>query len=129
VARLQPSASYSVTIRTENPHTPGMVGCISSAIGEAGGLIAAIDVVGVSKDRTVRDFVVAAADAAQEQTIVNHVKSVAGVRVISVSDRTFQLHFGGKIEVTSHHCVTSTHPPTKSRRFISGSPTRTRGKS
>ena len=86
MARLQPSASYSVTIRMENPHTPGMVGRITSAIGEAGGLIGAIDVVGVSKDRTVRDFVVAAADAAEEQTIVNHVKSVAGVQLISVSE-------------------------------------------
>jgi malate dehydrogenase (oxaloacetate-decarboxylating) len=59
--RLRPSASFSVTIRTENPHTPGMVGRISSTIGEAGGLIGAIDVVDVNKDRTVRDFVVAAA--------------------------------------------------------------------
>src|SRR2546427_7703867 len=66
--RLKPSASYSVTIRTENPHTPGMVGRISSAIGDAGGLIGAIDVIDVNKDRTVRDFVVAAADAAQEES-------------------------------------------------------------
>jgi malate dehydrogenase (oxaloacetate-decarboxylating) len=98
--RLQPSASYSVTIRTENPHTPGMVGRISAAIGDAGGLIGAIDVVEVNKDRTVRDFVVAAADAAEEQSVVDAVRAVPGVRVIDVADRTFQLHSGGKIEVT-----------------------------
>src|SRR5450631_3725696 len=98
--RLQPSASYSVTIRTENPHTPGMVGRISAAIGDAGGLIGAIDVVEVNKDRTVRDFVVAAADAAEEQSVVEAVRAVPGVRVIDVADRTFQLHSGGKIEVT-----------------------------
>ena len=103
--RLQPSASYSVTIRTENPHTPGMVGRISSAIGDAGGLIGAIDVIDVNKDRTVRDFVVAAADAAEEQSIVDAVRSLPGVRVIDVADRTFQLHNGGKIEVTGRCSV------------------------
>jgi len=102
---LKPSASYSVTIRTENPHAPGMVGRISSAIGAAGGLIGAIDVIDVNKDRTVRDFVVAAADASQEQSIVESVKSLPGVRVIDIADRTFQLHRGGKIEVTGRCTV------------------------
>ena len=103
--RLRPSASYSVTIRTENPHTPGMVGRISSTIGEAGGLIGAIDVVDVNKDRTVRDFVVAAADSTQEQSIVERVRALPGVRVIDVADRTFQLHRGGKIEVSGRCTV------------------------
>jgi malate dehydrogenase (oxaloacetate-decarboxylating) len=101
----RPSASYSVTIRTENPHAPGMVGRISSAIGAAGGLIGAIDVIEVNKDRTVRDFVVAAADAAQEQSIVESVRSLPGVRVMDVADRTFQLHHGGKIEIAGRCTV------------------------
>ena len=105
VSRLKPSASYSVNIRTENPHTPGIVGRIASAIGEAGGLIGAIDVIDVNKDRTVRDFVVAAADASHEQSIVECVRALPGVRVIEVADRTFQLHKGGKIEVTGRCTV------------------------
>ena len=57
------------------------------------------------QDRTVRDFVVAAADASQEQSIVESVRSLPGVRVIDVADRTFQLHRGGKIEVTGRCTV------------------------
>jgi malate dehydrogenase (oxaloacetate-decarboxylating) len=82
-----------------------MVGRISSTIGEAGGLIGAIDVVDVNKDRTVRDFVVAAADSTQEQLIVERVKALPGVRVIDVADRTFQLHRGGKIEIAGRCTV------------------------
>ncbi len=57
---LQPSASYSLTIRTENAHRPGMVAQVASAIGEDGGLIGAIDTVSVGKDTAIRDFTVAA---------------------------------------------------------------------
>ncbi len=107
MTRLQPTASYSVTIRTENPHQPGLVGRIASAIGDVGGLIGSIDVVAVTKDRTIRDFVVAAADNAHEQQIIDQVESVAGVRVVSVSDRTFDIHLGGKIEVVGRKPVST----------------------
>ena len=102
---LQPSASYSLTIRIENAHRPGMVGRIASAIGEQGGLIGAIDVVNATSDRTVRDFTVAARDEPHGHAIVERLKALDGVRVVNVSDRTFLVHLGGKIEVVGRYPV------------------------
>jgi len=49
----------------------------------------------------VRDVTVACADAAHGDAVVTSVRALDGVSVLSVSDRTFLLHLGGKIEVVS----------------------------
>jgi malate dehydrogenase (oxaloacetate-decarboxylating) len=59
----------------------------------------AIDIVRVEKDRIVRDITVNARDEKHEKKIVNSIKSVEGVKVIRVMDRTFSSHEGGKIEI------------------------------
>jgi malate dehydrogenase (oxaloacetate-decarboxylating) len=94
-----PSASYSLTIRLQINNRPGMLGRVASAIGDAGGDIGAIDIVESGRDRVVRDLTVKARDSEHGQEIVNRARQVAGVRVINVSDRTFLLHLGGKIEI------------------------------
>ena len=98
--QLQPSASYSVTIRVETHGVPGTLGRITSAIGEVGGVIGAIDLVSVGSGENVRDITVAARDKAHEEAIVDAMSAVEGIRVLHVSDRTFQVHLGGKIDVT-----------------------------
>ena len=42
---VTPSASYSLTLRIELDNEPGMLGEVTSAIGEAGGSVGAIDIV------------------------------------------------------------------------------------
>ncbi len=97
--QVHPSASYSLTVRTETPNRPGMLGRLTTAIGDEGGDIGAIDIVAVEGDVMVRDITVAARDEAHGQTIVDRLKKLDGVQVVNVSDRTFLLHLGGKIEV------------------------------
>src|SRR5438876_12292598 len=94
-----PSASYSVTVRLEIDNKPGMLGKITSAIGKAGGDIGAIDLVEVGKSTMTRDISFKASDDRHGQQIVDRIRAVSGVRVINVSDRTFLMHLGGKIEV------------------------------
>jgi malate dehydrogenase (oxaloacetate-decarboxylating) len=94
-----PSASYSQTVRLEIKNTPGMLGKVTSAIGKAGGDIGAIDLVEVGKGVMTRDITFKARDDRHGQQVVDRIKGVAGVRVINVSDRTFLMHLGGKIEV------------------------------
>ncbi len=94
-----PSASYSLTMRVEIPAAAGSFAKVAAAIGEAGGDLGAIDLVRVGKDHTVRDMTVAAADADHGQRIVDAVRAVDGVNIVNVSDRTFLMHLGGKIEV------------------------------
>src|ERR687886_2121380 len=71
------------------------------AIGEEGGDIGAIDIVRVGGGKMVRDLTVAARDEAHADAIVTCVRSLDGVNVLHVTDRTFLVHLGGKIEVTS----------------------------
>jgi malate dehydrogenase (oxaloacetate-decarboxylating) len=79
----------------------GVVGRVATAIATAGGIVTAIDVADSSHDRLVVDVTCSAADADHAELVVSAVKEVEGVEVYKVSDRTFLLHIGGKIEVTS----------------------------
>jgi malate dehydrogenase (oxaloacetate-decarboxylating) len=96
-----PSASYSLTARVAIQNRPGMLGRVASAIGDAGGDIGAVDLVESQRDQIVRDITIAARDSAHGVHVVNRLKHVPGVRVINISDRTFLMHLGGKIEIRS----------------------------
>jgi malate dehydrogenase (oxaloacetate-decarboxylating) len=96
-----PNASYSVTLRIKIHNQPGKLGEITTAIGRAGGDIDAIDIVSAGKDFLVRDITVNASSEKHDEEIARAVDSIDGVEVINVSDRTFLMHLGGKIEVVS----------------------------
>ena len=93
------SASYSATLRVRLPDSPGSFARVAQAIGIAGGSLDAIDLVRVVGHEKVRDVTVHAASDEHLRTIVDSVRSVDGVEVEHVSDRTFLLHLGGKLEV------------------------------
>jgi malate dehydrogenase (oxaloacetate-decarboxylating) len=95
---ITPSAQYSLTIRIEIAHRPGMLGQVASAIGKAGGIIGAVDLIEVTEDKLLRDITVDAADQDQWEAITAAIDAVDGVRVVDTTDRTFLLHVGGKIE-------------------------------
>jgi malate dehydrogenase (oxaloacetate-decarboxylating) len=78
-----------------------MLGKITSAIGKGGGDIGAIDVVGVGKTTITRDLTFKASDERHGEQIVERLRAVEGVKVVHVSDRTFLMHLGGKIEIKS----------------------------
>ena len=93
-----PSASYSLIVRLEIDNKPGMLGKITSAIGKGGGDIGAIDVAAVGAKTITRDLSFKARDEQHGGQIVDRLKAIGGVRVVNVSDRTFLMHLGGKIE-------------------------------
>ena len=94
-----PSASFSATLRARLDNHPGSFARLATAIGEAGGLLGAIDLVRVERDTKVRDVTVLAGDAAHIDRIVAAVRELDGIEVVNVSDRTFLVHLGGKIEI------------------------------
>jgi malate dehydrogenase (oxaloacetate-decarboxylating) len=94
-------SSYSITMRLHTAPDHGVVGAVATAIAAAGGIVTAIDVADSSHERLVVDVTCSAADADHAELVVAAVKEVEGVEVHKVSDRTFLLHIGGKIEVTS----------------------------
>jgi len=99
------SAQYTLTIRVELPHQPGTLGKVTTAIGSAGGTIGAVDLVDVTGEITIRDISVAAEDRAHWDRITSAIEQVDGVRVVETTDRTFQMHQGGKIEIRNKHAV------------------------
>jgi malate dehydrogenase (oxaloacetate-decarboxylating) len=109
---LAPSESYSITMRLEIQNKVGMLGKVTTAIGEVGGDIGAVDLSGHGKGTVIRDVTARANGIEHAQKIIDNVKAIPGVKVVNVSDRTFLMHLGGKIEV---------HPkvPIKTRNDLS----------
>jgi malate dehydrogenase (oxaloacetate-decarboxylating) len=99
--RLQPSASYSFTMRLHLPQHGGTFAAVARAIADAQAMLGAIDLVRVEADQIVRDVTVACADSGHAEAVVRAVRDLEGVTVDSVSDRTFLMHKGGKIEVNA----------------------------
>jgi malate dehydrogenase (oxaloacetate-decarboxylating) len=97
--RLQPSASYSFTMRLRMPQHGGTFAGVAHAIAETDAMLGAIDLVRVESHQVVRDVTVSCGDSAHAEGVVRAVRGLEGVEVDSVSDRTFLMHKGGKIEV------------------------------
>ncbi|HEX2073407.1 MAG TPA: NAD-dependent malic enzyme [Geodermatophilus sp.] len=95
------SASYSLTVRLTADGDPASIGRIATAVGSAGGAVTAIDVVDSRPDGLTVDVTCSAADAAHSEEMVEALRAVPGVTVRKVSDRTFLLHLGGKLEIAS----------------------------
>jgi len=99
--RAATSGSYSITMRLHTETDPAVVGRIASAIATEGGIVTALDVTESRHDRLVIDVTCSATDSEHAEEIVAAVRGLEGITVHKVSDRTFLLHIGGKIEVTS----------------------------
>src|ERR687893_2138530 len=90
-----------MTLRVEFPHRGGTLGAILTAVGEAGGMVGAVDIVRMQDARSVRDLTVNARNSKHGRRIVEAVEALPETHVANISDRTFLMHLGGKIEVRS----------------------------
>ncbi len=99
--RAATSASYSITIRLTTTVDHGLIGTVASTIAAGGGIVTAIDVADSKVDSLVIDVTCSATDSEHADELVAAVDAIDGVSVHKVSDRTFLLHLGGKIEVRS----------------------------
>jgi malate dehydrogenase (oxaloacetate-decarboxylating) len=100
-----PSASFSTTLRVRLSNEPGAFARLAAAIARENGLLGAIDLVRVERSTKVRDVTVLGADAAQIESIVAAVRALDGLELVNVSDRTFLLHLGGKIEIVPRTAI------------------------
>jgi len=71
MSKNTPVASYSLTVRVRIANKPGMLGKVTSAIGEAGGDIGAVDLVEAGQKEMTRDIAFKASDEAHGQRIVD----------------------------------------------------------
>jgi malate dehydrogenase (oxaloacetate-decarboxylating) len=110
---VAPSPQYRLTIRVKLDDAQGtLLGLLTGAIAQAGGIVGAVDPVEVDSEGSVRDIVVDASGRDHWNRILEAIQALAGVEVIDTTDRTFQLHLGGKIEQHNKH-------PLKTREDLS----------
>jgi malate dehydrogenase (oxaloacetate-decarboxylating) len=95
-----PSAGFSITVRVGVPADASAIGRLTTCVGEAGAIVTAVDVVDSDHVHLVADVTCDTADSAHADQVVAALETLDGVDVRKVSDRTFLLHLGGKIEVT-----------------------------
>ncbi len=98
-----PSAQYRLTIRVRIDDAPGTLGLLTGAIGDAGGIVGAVDLIEVDAATSLRDIVVDASGRDHWERILAAIEALAGVEIIDTTDRTFLLHVGGKIEQHNKH--------------------------
>ena len=98
---ISPSAGYTQTLRCELQQQPGTLGRLTSAIGDAGGDIEALEIVGHRKGTVIREISVKARDEEHAAHIADAAREVDGVDLVGVTDRIFEQHRDGKLSVRS----------------------------
>ena len=101
MSNLTPNSSFSLTLRLEIPNKIGMLASVTQAIATSGGNFGQIDLIEQTRHISIRDITVDAASSEHAEDIVQAVKSLPEIKLINVYDRTFNLHRGGKISITS----------------------------
>ncbi|WP_407270992.1 NAD-dependent malic enzyme [Radiobacillus sp. PE A8.2] len=90
-----------VILRLEINKNEITFGEIATVVSNTSGDMVAIDVIKEGPQMTVRDITIRVNDESEQQKIVASINALTGVTVKHVSDRTFLVHLGGKIEVHS----------------------------
>jgi malate dehydrogenase (oxaloacetate-decarboxylating) len=98
---MAPSVSYSITVRLEVASHGRAVSELTRAVEQTGGIVTALDVTAASPGRLRVDVTCAARDSGHAEAIVTALGAIDGVTLHKVSDRTFLMHLGGKIEMRS----------------------------
>lgn len=95
------SPGYGITIRVEGSPELQPVALVTATITKAGATITALDVVESDLEKVVVDITCDTIDKDHAQEIHDSLSAHNGLTVRKVSDRTFLLHLGGKIEISS----------------------------
>jgi malate dehydrogenase (oxaloacetate-decarboxylating) len=96
-----PAAGYQLLLRLQIEHTAGNLGRVTTVLGEAGANILDIDIEDVTEGHMIRSIRLLCASEEQAHSLVQAVDALPFVEVILASDRTFQLHRRGKIEIAN----------------------------
>src|SRR3954453_657823 len=92
-----PSAQYSLRLRIEMERGPGSLARVATAIGATGGAIGSIDVIEAGQTKAVRDIIVDCTGPDAAAKIIEALEALGSVKLLEVTDRTLELHRGGKL--------------------------------
>jgi malate dehydrogenase (oxaloacetate-decarboxylating) len=97
----QPATQYSIALKVTLQNEPGVLGRLTTAIGDAGGNIYAVDSFVAKGPIVDREIVVNCRDIEHQSEIAAIVGATSGITLHDWWDRTFAMHEGGKVEVLS----------------------------
>jgi len=95
------------TLRFHIQDTPGYLGRLCTAIGQAGGNIGEVRTVSLGLSRNTRDLTVYVDDEAHLQRVVDAVRPLQGIELLEVTDEVLRRHEGGKIAIASRYPLES----------------------
>src|SRR5450759_5448650 len=98
---LAPSVSNSITVRIELPARATAVSELTTAIEATGGLVTGLDVTASGPRRLQVDVTSATRGTEHVDEIEAAMRTVDGVEIGKVSDRTFLMHLGGMLKIES----------------------------
>jgi malate dehydrogenase (oxaloacetate-decarboxylating) len=93
--------SHDTIVRVRLRHRPGQFAHLATSIADAGGMVGEISTVSIGENDTVRDVTVETDDEAHTARLVAIIRALPDVELLTVTDRVFEAHRGGKIRTTS----------------------------
>jgi malate dehydrogenase (oxaloacetate-decarboxylating) len=93
------SPGYAITLRVEVSPESSSTASLAQAVIDTGAALTALDVVESSHERMVVDVTCDTSDPDHADRVTTAIAAIPGAKVRKVSDRTFLLHLGGKLEV------------------------------
>jgi malate dehydrogenase (oxaloacetate-decarboxylating) len=103
---MKTSAIHSIIIRVRMQNDSETLSQLLSTIGDLGGQVGAIDITKVDDEMITRDITINTSGEDHVHKITTALEASDAVELRHMSDRTFLLHLGGKIEVKSKIHIT-----------------------
>ena len=100
-------ANEIYTLRCSMDDESGMLGKITTIIGEGNGQIGGIELIEVSQQKQIRDIMVFCVSIEQITAISASVNAIDGVEVIEVRDDVLETHRRGTIDIVSKSPISS----------------------
>lgn len=90
-----------LTVRLELINAPGVFASVVTLLASENANLGAVDIVDATREKIVRDITFEVASEKQGLRVLENLKKLKNIKVVSSSDPIFLLHLGGKIRVES----------------------------
>ena len=104
---LTPNSSFSLTVRLELLNRAGNLAKVTKAIADVGGSLGQISLIERDLKITKRELHIDASSTEHAEKVVEAIKAVPDIHVLHISDRTFDIHRGGKIHIKNRIHISS----------------------
>lgn len=96
-----PSPGYSIIVKVQAPTTFTATSDLTAVVAEAGAAITALDIVDASHESNIINLTCNTRGKEHSRQVKDAIEAVEGFEVLSLSDRTFHMHQGGKLQTVS----------------------------